>query len=50
MTNIALVDAFDQYWKIKVEDCEGRLKTQRGNFEYQYDSFDKLFFTSFGMA
>ena len=50
MTNIALVDAFDQQWKIKVEDCEGRLETQRGNFEYQHDSLDKLFFTSFEMA
>ncbi len=50
MGNIALVDAFDQQWKVKVEDCEGRLKTQRGNFEYQYDQLDKLFFTSFGIA
>ena len=42
MVNIALIDAFLQEWGVKVEDCNGRIKTLRSFFERQFDLTDKL--------
>ena len=40
--NLVLVEAFWKRWADKVEDCDGRLKTKRYNFELQFNSLDKL--------
>jgi hypothetical protein len=40
--NISQVEAFSKQWDKKVEDCDGRLKTKRYNFELQFNSLDKL--------
>ena len=47
--NVALVNTFLQQWAKTVEECEGRLKTFRGFFEWQYDLSDKMLNISWEM-
>ena len=50
MGNIALIDAFEQEWADKVENCNGRVKALRSFFERQYDLADKMLSISWEMT